>query len=147
MRRLFPLALVAVLAANPSIRAQSGYAGDWNLVVDNTEGRIPGFGPSAQLTVEVSDEGVVVRRYDAPPEIYRRGVATPLDGGRTGALTFSDAAMTLTTTRDSDALTVVTDEYMLVGSDLIVTRTLHVERGGVPADTPQNRWQARYIRQ
>ena len=56
--------------------------------------------------------------------------------------------MTLTRERfGSDAVTVVTDEFMLLGNDLIVTRTLRVERGGVPADTPQNRWQARYIRQ
>jgi hypothetical protein len=117
-------------------------------VVDNTEGRIPGLGPAAQLTIEISNDVVTVRTYPAPPEIYRRGVATPLDGERTGTLTLSDAAMTLTRERfGSDAVTVVTDEFMLLGNDLIVTRTLRVERGGVPADTPQNRWQARYIRQ
>jgi hypothetical protein len=146
-RWLLSLAIV-IVAADARVRTQSGYAGDWNLVVDNTEGRIPGLGPAAQLTIEISDDVVAVRTYPAPPEIYRRGVATPLDGARTGRLTLSDAAMTLTRERfGSDAVTVVTDEYMLLGNDLIVTRTLRVERGGVPTDTPQNRWQARYIRQ
>jgi hypothetical protein len=149
MTRLFTLSLLAVLVANAFVRAQSGYAGDWNLVVDNTTGRIPGLGPSAQLIIEISDDVVTVRRFDGEAETYRRGVTVPLGGGRTGTLAVSDTAMTLTATQwtSSDAVTVVTDEYALVGNDLIVTRTLRVERGGVPADTAQDRWQARYIRQ
>ena len=70
-------------------------------------------------------------------------VVTLAVSGVFGSAAFNYATVSGRTT----TLTVVTDEYMLVGSDLIVTRTLHVERGGVPADTPQNRWQARYIRQ
>jgi len=140
---------VLFLAVGAPLHGQREYAGDWNLVVDNTVGRIPGFGPSAQLIIESSDDRVTVRRFGGEAETYRRGVATPLDGGRSGTLTLSEAAMTLTATQwtGGDAVTVVTDEYALVGDDLIVTRTLRVERGGVPADTPQNRWQARYIRQ
>jgi hypothetical protein len=139
----------AILLASALVRAQRGYAGDWNLVVDNTNGRIPGLGPSPQLIIEIADDAVTVRRFDRDAETYRRGVPTPLDGGRTGTLTVSDVALTLTVTQwtGADAVTTVTDEYMLVGNDLIVTRTLHVEQGGVPVDTPQNRWQARYIRQ
>ncbi|HEY7171015.1 MAG TPA: hypothetical protein VH417_09235 [Vicinamibacterales bacterium] len=140
---------VLVLAAGSLAYGQRAYAGDWNLVVDNTTGRIPGLGPSAQLIIEVLDDVVTIRKFDGDAESYRPGVATPLDGGRTGTLTVSDGALTLTTTQWSsgDVMSVVTDEYALVGNDLIVTRTLRVERGGVPADTPQNRWEARYIRQ
>lgn len=149
MSRLFPLSLLAVLVAGPSVRAQSGYAGDWNLVVDNTTGRIPGLGPSAQLIIEIADDAVTVRRFAGDAETYRQGVVMPLAGGRTGTLAFSETAMTLTTTQwtSRDAVTVLTDEYALVGNDLIVTRTRRVERGAVPADTSQDRWQARYIRQ
>jgi hypothetical protein len=149
MHRWWPSLVFLLVAGTALIRGQHGYAGDWNLVVDNTIGRIPGLGPSAQLIIGVSDDEVTIRRFDGDPEIYRRGVAMPLAGGRTGTLTFSDAAMTVTATQwiTSDAETVVTDEYALVGDDLIVTRTLREEHGGVPADTPQNRWQARYIRQ
>jgi hypothetical protein len=138
-----------LVAASALVRGQRAYAGDWNLVVDNTTGRIPGLGPSAQLIIGTSDDEVTIRRFDDEAETYRRGAAMPLAGGRTGTLTLSDTAMTVTATKwtSSDAETIVTDEYALVGNDLIVTRTLRVERDGVPADTPQNRWQARYIRQ
>jgi hypothetical protein len=147
-RRLLSLAIL-ILAAGSLVRGQRAYAGDWNLVVDNTTGRIPGLGPSAQLIIEVVDDVVTVRKFDSQAESYRPGVATPLDRGRTGTLTVSDAALTLTTIQwtSDDAMTMVTDEYALVGDDLLVTRTLRVERGGVPTDTTQNRWQARYIRQ
>jgi hypothetical protein len=149
IHRLFALPLIAVLVAVVPVLGQRGYTGDWNLVVDNTTGRIPGLGPSAQLIIEILDDVVTVRKFDGDAESYRPGVATPLDGGRTGTLSVSDAALTVTTTQWSsgDVMSVVTDEYMLVGNDLIVTRTLRVERGGVPVDAPQNRWQARYIRQ
>jgi len=143
------LGLAALLiSASALVRGQGGYAGDWNLVVDNTTGRIPGRGPSAQLTVEASGDQVTIRRFDSEPEVYRRGTGTALPGGRTGTLTVSDTAMIVTATQwTSSDLETVTDEYMLVGNDLMVTRTLRVDRGGVPADTPQNRWEARYIRQ
>jgi hypothetical protein len=149
VHRLLALTLIAVLVAVVPTRGQGGYTGDWNLVVDNTTGRIPGLGPSAQLIIEISDDVLTIRTSDGDAERYRRGVVTPLDGGRTGTLTVSSTALTLTTTQwtSGDMMSVVTDEYMLVGNDLIVTRTLRVERGGVPADMPQNRWQARYIRQ
>ena len=137
-----------LISVSAQVRGQQGYTGDWNLVVDNTTGRIPGRGPSAQLTIEVSGGQVTIRRFDSEPEVYRRGTAVPLAGGRTGTLTLSDIAMTATVTQwTSSDLETVTDEYMLVGNDLIVTRTLRVDRGGVPADTPLNRWEARYIRQ
>jgi hypothetical protein len=148
MNRWF-LSLAVIFLASHLVRAQSGYAGDWNLVVDNTTGRIPGLGPSAQLIIEIADDAVTVRKFGGDVETYRRSGPTPLEGGRTGTLTVSDAAMTLTASQwtGADAMTMVTDEYALVGNDLIVTRTLRVEQGGVPVDTPQNRWQARYIRQ
>ena len=148
MNRWWLVLAVLLISASAVARGQRGYTGDWNLVVDNTTGRIPGRGPSAQLTSEVSGDQVTIRRFDREPEIYQRGTAMPLAGGRTGTLTLSDTAMTVTATQwTSSDLETVTDESMLVGNDLIVTRTLRVDRGGVPADTPQNRWEARYIRQ
>jgi hypothetical protein len=148
MNRWWLVLAVLLISASGVARGQGGYAGDWNLVVDNTTGRIPGRGPSAQLTIEVSGDQVTIRRFDSEPEIYQRGTAMPLAGGRTGTVTLSGIAMTVTATQwMSSDLETVTDEYMLVGNDLIVTRTLRVDRGGVPADPPQNRWEARYIRQ
>jgi len=147
MKRWWLLLAFLLVAASPLVRGQRAYAGDWNLVVDNTTGRIPGLGPSAQLIIGMSDDAVTIQRFDDDPETYRRGVATPLAGGRTGTLMLSDSAMTVTATQwtSSGDEMVVTDEYALVGNDLIVTRTLRVERAGVP--DPQNRWEARYIRQ
>jgi hypothetical protein len=148
MNRWWLVLGVLLISVNALPQAQRGYTGDWNLVVDNTTGRIPGRGPSAQLTIEVSGDEVTIRRFDSEPEVYRRGTATALAGGRTGTLTLSEVAMTATATQwRSNDLETVTDEYMLVGNDLMVTRTLRVDRGGVPAATPQNHWEARYIRQ
>ena len=127
------------------------YSGRWTLVPGSVAGHIPALPPPSELDIDVSDRLVTIRRDSAEIQTYRRdGVATDLPGYRTGTLVGDDPALSVMTTRvrpGSETVTFVSDVLAVSGDELLVTRTLRVERpAGNDLGVPQNRWDARYSR-
>jgi TonB family protein len=127
------------------------YSGRWTLVTGSIAGHIPGLPPASELDIDVSEQMVTIRRDGAEIQTFRRdGVATDLTGYRRGTLVGDDPALSVMTTRvrpGNETVTLVSDVLAVSGDELLVTRTLRVERpAGNDLGVPQNRWEARYSR-
>jgi len=156
---VFLLGVGLTLLSPQTAVAQNAFVGTWDLVLDSISGHIPGLPPPPELGIAASGEQIItVKKGQIPVETYcLDGSETDLQGYRKGMLVLTDTELTLTTTRlrpGSDLVTIVTDDYQLAEKELLVHRTLRVERlrgvlvdtpGGI-VDTPQNRWEARYRR-
>jgi TonB family protein len=137
------------VASRPTLNT---YVGQWILVPGSTAGHIPGLTPAAELAIEVSQDVLTLKHDRVETQTFRRdGGETDLPGYRKGRLTSNDAVLNLATIRvrpGNETVTIVNDIYAAAGDVLVVTRTLRVERpAGLVVETPQNRWDARYIRQ
>jgi TonB family protein len=130
---------------------QVPYAGQWTLIPGSVTGHIPGLPAAAEMEITLSQDLLTITRDRVETQTYRGdGAATDLTGYRKGTLTMDGEVLTLTTTRvrpGSETVTIVRDTLAFSADDLVVTRTLRVERpAGVDLGVPRNRWEARYTR-
>jgi hypothetical protein len=159
VRSVVLLSLVAVpgiLAAQmPS--PLNFYSGTWVIVPGSAVGRVQGQPPALVVNFETSSDALVVKKSGLPYERYTLdGTTTRLNVNLTGSLRLDDSGMTLTTRRAPGDVTgnvnrtveTITDRYVLNGSNLVLTRTLHYGRSQAAAgNTTEYRWEVRYTRE